>query len=73
MHLKYYLMFSKFLKSLFQYFPRPHHVISKLSRAYIRGPTLLDEKIPGFQSNFRIFQVHSGIVRNQISNIFGPQ
>jgi len=42
--------------------------------AYIRVPTLLEEKIPGvFQSNFRIFQVLSVIVRNRISNTFGPQ
>ena len=32
------------------------------------------KKIPGvFQSNFRIFQVLSVIVRNRISNTFGPQ
>jgi len=45
---------------------------------YFRVPTLLDEKnsrgFPGVcQSDFRIFQVLSVIVRNRISNTFGLQ
>jgi len=37
-------------------------------------PLFWKKKIPGvFQSNFRIFQVLSVIVRNRISNAFGPQ
>jgi len=36
-------------------------------------PLFWKKKIPGvFQSNFRIFQVLSVIVRNRISNTFGP-
>jgi len=37
-------------------------------------PLFWKKKIPGvFQSNFRIFQLLSVIVRNRISNTFGPQ
>jgi len=49
-------------------------VISSQLRHVSGFPLFWKKKIPGvFQSNFRIFQVLSVIVRNRISNTFGPQ